>query len=141
MRENILKFWQEKGTRGIFTLPTNWGVTNAHDATIYMNELYNFYANNDEYGNEIMNNFLNSYPKFIKGKKDNKIASKSGWSGSSQHDIAIVFANNPYILVALSNRGDKEYQSYFDTVSNLTSKLHEEYWKYKMNQCNNIKQY
>lgn len=140
-RENILKFWQEKGTIGIFTLPTNWGVTNAHDAAIYMSELYSFYANNNEYGNEVMNNFLNSYPKFIKGKSEYKIASKSGWAGSSLHDIAIVFANNPYIIVALSNRGDKEYQTYFNTVSDLTIKLHEEYWKYKMDKCNNIKQY
>ncbi len=140
-RENMLKFWSEKGTTGIFTLQTNWGVTNAHDATIYMEELYRFYASNDEYGNALMNNFLNSYPKFIKGKNNWKVASKSGWAGTALHEVTIVFADNPYILVALSNLGDKEYQSYFDTVNELTYQLHEEYWKYKMEKCNNIKQY
>lgn len=60
---------------------------------------------------------------------------------SSLHDISIVFANNSYIVVALSNRGDKEYSSYFNTVNELTNKLHEEYWKYKIEQCNSIKQY
>ena len=140
-RENILKFWQAKGTNTIFTQNTNWGPTSAHDATIYMEELYKFYASNEEYGTPLMNNFLNSYPKFIKGKNNYKIASKSGWTGSSLHEISIVFANNPYIVVALSNRGDKEYESYFNTVNELTNRLHEEYWKYKIEQCNSIKQY
>lgn len=106
-----------------------------------MEELYKFYASNDEYGNALMTNFLNSYPKFIKGKNNYKIASKSGWAGSSLHDVSIVFADNPYIVVALSNRGDKEYENYFNKVNELTYNLHEEYWKYKMNKCKNIKQY
>ena len=140
-RENMLKFWQEKGTIGIFTQNTNWGVTNAHDATIYMEELYKFYTENEEYGTPLMNNFLNSYPKFIKGKNNYKVASKSGWAGSSLHDIAIIFADNPYIVVALSNLGDKEYQSYFNKVNDLSFKLHEEYWKYKVEKCKEIKMY
>ena len=140
-RTNILKFWQEKGTTAIFTQNTNWGPTNAHDATIYMEELYKFYAQNNEYGTELMNNFLNSYPKFIKGKNNYKVASKSGWSGSSLHEMTIVFAENPYIVIALSNLGDKEYQSYFDKINDLTYQLHKEYWKYKIEKCQNIKQY
>lgn len=141
-RENILKFWQDKGTTGIFTLPTNWGVTNAHDATIYMEELYKFYLSNDEYGKPLMNNFLKSYPKFIKGKNNYQIASKSGWAGSVLHEMTIVFADNPYIVIGLSNLGDKgNYQEYFDRVNDLAYTLHTEYWKDKISKCQNIKQY
>ena len=141
-RENILKFWQAKGTTGIFTLPTNWGVTNAHDATIYMEELYKFYLSDDKYGEAAMNNFLRSYPKFIKGKNNYEIASKSGWAGSVLHEMTIVFADNPYVVIGLSNLGDKgNYQQYFDRVNDLAYKLHTEYWKYKMSTCQNIKQY
>ena len=141
-RENILAFWRDKGTTAIFTLPTNWGVTNAHDATIYMEELYKFYISNDEYGGAVMKNFLNSYPKFIKGKNNYEVASKSGWAGSVLHEMSIVFSDNPYIVIGLSNLGDKgNYQEYFDKVNDLAYKLHTEYWKYKMNKCNNIKQY
>lgn len=139
-RENILKFWKKHDTDVIFTSNTNWGPTSAHDASIYMKELYSFYVSNDKYGDELMSNFLKTYPKFLNGK-GHKIASKSGWSGSSLHDVAIVFADNPYIVVALSNLGDKNYQSYFDKVSELAYNLHEEYWKYKMSLCNSIKQY
>ena len=88
-----------------------------------------------------MNNFLKSYPKFFKGKNNENIASKSGWSGSSLHEMSIIFTNNPYILIGLTNLGDKEYQSYFTTVNDLAYKLHTEYWKYKMNKCQDINQY
>ena len=141
-RENMLSFWKDKGTTAIFTANNNWGITNSHDATIYMEELYKFYLENEEYGQELMNNFLDSYPKFVKGKNDYKVASKSGWAGSAIHDVSIIFADNPYIVVALSNLGDTDYYtSYFNKVNDLAYKLHTEYWKYKINVCNNIEQY
>lgn len=141
-RKNMLNFWKEKGTTAIFTAGNNWGITNAHDASIYMEELYRFYLEDEKYGDELMNNFLSSYPKFIKGKNDYKIASKSGWAGTAIHDVSIIFADNPYIVVALSNLGATDYyMSYFNKVNDLSYKLHTEYWKYKMDMCGDISQY
>jgi len=141
-RENMLSFWKEKGTKTIFRSNTNWGSTSGYDAMIYMEELYKFYVNNSEYGDDVMKNFINSYPKFLKGKNDYKVASKSGWSGSALHDVSIIFADNPYIVVALSNLGDTGYYtSYFNTANDLAYRLHTEYWKYKMDMCNDIRQY
>ena len=141
-RVNMLNFWKEKGTEYIFTQNTNWGVLNAHDAVIYMEELYNFYLNNEEYGGAIMENFKNASPKFIKGKNNYPIANKSGWGNTSIHDVSIIFAENPYIVVALSTLGQTElYESYFKNVNDLAYELHTEYWKYKTEACNNIKQY
>ena len=142
VRENMLKFWQEHGTAAIFTNNSNWGVTCANDALIYMTELYNFYATNDTYGEAVMNNFLKASPKFIKGDGTKPVANKFGWSGTAIHDVSIVFADNPYITVALSNLGEtNEYTSYFNKANEFSQRLHNEYWKYKMNMCNNIKQY
>lgn len=141
-RKNIKNFWQGKGTSIILTGNDNWGLINAHDAMIYMKELYTFYVNNDEYGTELMDNFLNASTKFITSKNNYKVANKSGWSGFAQHDVSIIFAENPYIVVALSNLGyDNSYMSYFNKASELANNLHQEYWKYKMNMCSNIKQY
>ena len=141
-RKNIKNFWQGKGTSIILTGNDNWGLINAHDAMIYMKELYTFYVNNDEYGTELMDNFLNASTKFITSKNNYKVANKSGWSGFAQHDVSIIFAENPYIVVALSNLGyDNSYMSYFNKASELANNLHQEYWKYKMNMCGNIKQY
>ena len=141
-RNNILNFWREKGTKTIFSANTNWGPINAHDGAIYMEELYKFYTENDEYGKEVMTNFINAKPKFIKGKNNYKVANKSGWSGTAIHDVSIIFADNPYIVVVLSNLGQTDYyMSYFNKVNDLAYKLHTEYWKYKMDYCNEIKQY
>ncbi len=141
-RENMLNFWKEKGINAIFTANNNWGVTNAHDAVIYMSELYNFYIDNKEYGEEAMNNFLIANPKFIKGKNNYQVANKSGWSGTAIHDVSIVFANNPYIVVALSNLGETDYYpNYFYRANNYAYRLHTAYWKYKMDKCGKIIQY
>lgn len=141
-RVNMLNFWKEKGTEKIFTQNTNWGVLNAHDAIIYMEELYNFYLTNEEYGGAIMENFKNASPKFIKGKNDYPVANKSGWGNTSIHDVSIIFAENPYIIVALSTLGKTDiYRSYFENANNLAYELHTEYWKYKTESCSNIKQY
>ena len=136
------KFWKEKGTSAIFTANNNWGITNAHDAVIYMQELYKFYVNDKEYGEALMNNFLNARPKFITGNNNYLVANKSGWSGSAIHDVSIVFADNPYIVVALSNLGNTDYyMGYFNKANNFAYRLHTEYWKYKMDMCSNINQY
>ena len=141
-RKNMLVFWKELGTNAIFTQNSNWGVLNARDASIYMEELYRFYLEDEIYGQELMNNFLNAKTMFIKGKNDYKVAIKSGWSGTAIHDVSIVFADNPYIVVALSNLGETDYyMSYFNKVNDLAYKLHTEYWKYKMDMCNDITQY
>ncbi len=140
-RKNMLDFWSKLGTTSIFKEASNWGSTNAHDAVIYMSELYRFYAENEEYGNALMNNFMNAVPKFIKGKNGYTVANKSGWRGSVVHDASIIFADNPYIIVALSNMGNYDYSKYFDKVNDLAYKLHTEYWKYKMELCKGIKQY
>lgn len=141
-RSNMLLFWKDKGTKAIFTENSNWGVLNASDASIYMEELYNFYLNNNEYGLELLNNFFNAKTKFITSRNGYKVANKSGWSGSAIHDVAIVFADNPYIVVGLSNLGNTdEYGNYFNKVSDFAYRIHTEYWKYKMNMCSNIIQY
>ena len=135
-KNNMLNFWKDLGTNVIFTGSDNWGMINSHDATIYMSELYRFYLSNETYGTELMNNFINAKTKFISGKNNYIVANKTGWSGNSQHDVAIVFADNPYIVVALSNLGmNDNYMYYFNRVNDLSYKLHTEYWKYKMNEC------
>lgn len=140
-RQNMLEFWQNKGTTAIFTQNTNWGVLNAHDASIYMNELYRFYINDEKYGKELMANFLNATTKFLRSDNNYMIANKSGWSGSALHDVGIIFADNPYILIGLSNLGEGNYVTYFNKVNDFGDRLHTEYWKYKMELCNNITQY
>ncbi len=141
-RSNMLSFWQKKGTNAIFTMNTNWGLNSAHDALIYMQELYDFYLEDETYGGELMQNFLDTKTKFIAGVNGYPVANKGGWDGSVIHDASIVFAENPYIVAAFSNLyNTNDYDSYFQEVNQLAYSLHKAYWQYKTDLLNNIPQY
>ena len=141
-RENVLGFWTGLGTRQIFTLNTIWGVTSAKDASIYIEELYRFSKENEEYGNKLLEYFKKAEWKLITDKDgEYNTASKGGWSGKAIHDVAIVFEENPYILVVMSNMGEGGYMPLFKKTSEMIGLLHEEYWKLKVEMCSNIKLY
>lgn len=138
-RANMYNFWTEKGTNSIFKYYSNWGSTNANDATIYMKELYDYYNTDTELANELMKNFMSVTFKPLSGKNGSKnTANKSGWTGSVFHDAAIIFDDNPYILVVLSNTGVSGYTYLFDLTSNLVGQLHEQYWNLKYDMCSEI---
>ena len=141
-KDNIYNFWKELGTTNIFKYDTVWGITSAKDAAIYMQELYDFYIDNDTYGETLMKHFKNAQWKQI-SNKDRKYntANKGGWSEATFHDVAIVFEENPYILVILSNTGETDFNYLFKNTSQLVGEIHEKYWQQKMNECSRIVQY
>lgn len=141
-RENIYDFWQSKGAKNIFKHNTIWGYISANDALIYMKELYQFSRENEEYGTKLLEHFKKAKFKLITDKNgEYNTANKGGWSNESIHDIAIVFDQNPYILAVLTNMGNSNYMQFFNETSKKIGKLHEEYWKYKLDKCSNIKLY
>ena len=142
-QKDILDFWTNLGTEHIFTQSnTIWGNTSAKDASIYMKELYRFYKENDVYGSKLMEYFKDAEWKLVTNKNGEfNTASKGGWSGTAIHDATIVFDKNPYILVIMSHTGESDYNYLFKNTSEIVGKLHEEYWKYKVEICSNITQY
>ena len=132
----VSDYWKSKDTEVIFRTGHNpWGNNNPHDAIVYMKELYDFYMNDTKYGEEAMSDFLNAKKKFIKAPKGIKIANKAGWVRELQHDAAIVFTEQPYIVAAFSTLGSTYKGPYYTDISDLTYKLHTEYWNYKNNTC------
>ena len=103
-----------------------------------MEELYNYYIdNNYNYNDELINYFFNSWKVINIPDENTKIASKSGWSGTSLHDMALILDENPYTLVILTNRGYVEYQDFFNKASDLVYQFHNLYWEEKMKYCIN----
>ncbi len=128
---NMYNYWTNLGTTTIFKQNSAWGNINADDATIYMEELYNYYINENKYSEELLSYFDKSW-KIIGTPNNNiRIASKSGWSESSLHDTALIFDKNPYTLIILTQIGYTDYQKFFDKVSTLIYNFHKEYWKQK----------
>ena len=101
-----------------------------------MEELYNYYINENKYNEELLSYFDKSW-KIISTPNNNiRIANKTGWSGNYLHDTALIFDKNPYTLAILTQRGYTDYQSFFNKISTLIYEFHIEYWHQKENICN-----
>jgi len=133
--KNMYNYWHSLGTETIFNGNTAWGNINANDATIYMEELYNYYKNENKYSIELLSYFIKAWKIISTPDKNVTIANKTGWSNTALHDTALIFDENPYTLVILTNRGFIEYQSFFNKVSTLIYNFHKEYWKLKQQIC------
>ena len=64
--------------------------------------IYNYIESDAPHSNEFKRHLLNNQIPFI--VSDYPIASKTGWTSTVQHDMAIVYADSPYMLIILSSR-------------------------------------
>jgi len=74
----------------------------ASEAGLFALAIYNYIESESRYSEEMKTHLLDNYFPFI--VSDYPVASKSGWTPSVLHDMAIVYAPSPYILVILSQR-------------------------------------
>ncbi len=103
-------------------LITNSQIT-AKDAAIYMHAIYEFTENDEIYGKMLYDYmthtrnpmFYSSYP----------LIRKYGWADASFHDMAIVDAPHPYILILLTDHEDGTAGDFamFRNVANNVEKL------------------
>ena len=134
---NILNYWRQKGSTSLFENGNLYSNFNAIDGYIVMKELYNF-ANSNDYGKELLDFFKQAKPNFIVGNDGIEIAHKYGWGQSSLHDMAIIFDDNPYVLVVFSKRGKTSYSNFFKQVSQKIANIHMQYNEEKNNYCSNL---
>jgi len=76
----------------------------ADEAGFFMREIFTYIESDQRYSDEFRRNLLNNQHPFIVA--DYPVASKTGWHqdfGGAWHDMAIVYAPSPYILVILSS--------------------------------------
>lgn len=101
------------------------GQLTAKDAGIYAKSLYDFFETN-EYGPELKAIMMETGNKMI--ATDSPMARKYGWAENSFHDMAVVYAENPYVLVILTNHdtGKREDYELFGDISLTLEKLQQE---------------
>ncbi|MCL2841389.1 MAG: class A beta-lactamase-related serine hydrolase [Defluviitaleaceae bacterium] len=109
--------------------------TNAYDAGLWMQAIFNYIESNSLYGHyfkyDLMNTSQVSHPYFERWEgsygrggevnvsmiqADYPMARKYGWARNAFHDAAIVYAPSPYILVILSNM-DRGAHDLFEEIS------------------------
>jgi len=74
----------------------------AKEAGLFALAIYDYIESDSRYSEEMKTHLLNNQFPFI--VSDYPVASKSGWTSSVFHDLAIVYAPSSYILVILSER-------------------------------------
>ena len=85
----------------------------ANEAGLFAKEIYRYIESEGVYSDEFKEHLLNNQFPFI--VSDYPVASKTGWTRPiAWHDMAIVYAPSPYILVILSARNGWSYADYRD---------------------------
>lgn len=85
----------------------------AHDAGTLARAIFDYIESDGRYSEEFRRHLLNNQYPFI--VSDYPVASKTGWTRpTAWHDMAIVYAPSPYILVILSRRDGWSAQDYRD---------------------------
>lgn len=133
---NAREFWNKLDVNSIYKYDAMFSTITAIDGGKIMKYLYDFSLEDDVYGKEIMSYFTSALYNFIP-KDDLVMAHKSGWSGTSIHDMAIKFDDNPYILIVFSKRGEMEFESLFNFTSDKISSIHNLFWDANINYCIN----
>ncbi|MCL2563211.1 MAG: S-layer homology domain-containing protein [Oscillospiraceae bacterium] len=83
---------------------------NVDEAAIFAWAIYRYIESDAPHAAEFRRHLLNNQIPFI--VSDYPIASKTGWLSTARHDMAIVYADSPYILIVLSANPRASYATY-----------------------------
>ena len=132
---NVLKeYGKSLGAELTLSGVDNFGYINANDGYVYARNLYDFFRNNGDLGSELKSYFIESEQNDLK-LEGIDAATKYGEYSEFYHNIGIVFADNPYILVVLTREGKKNYESIIQDISSKIYELHQLYYANREKVC------
>ena len=97
------QFVRHIGANPAMTLNTISQNTSARDAGIWAQAVLTYIESDNQFGHYLLYDMQNTSVNFITA--DYAISSKYGWYHHNFHDLTIVHADSPYILIVLSNQG------------------------------------
>ena len=98
----------------------------ARDAGIWALEVFNYLESMGDYSQALRTDLMNTNMQLIQSAYP--IANKYGWYSGYFHDLAIVFADSPYILVILSDRPTASFEA-FRSISARVQDFHRTYFR------------
>lgn len=96
-------FVREIGANPSFIISKTEKNITARDAAIWAYAIYRYMESDGRYAHLLKEDLMNTAVRFIQA--DYPVAQKYGWYRQWFHDLAIVYADSPYILIILSNKG------------------------------------
>lgn len=94
----------------------------ARETGLYARNIYTYIEGDNKYSQKFKTDLMSTTNPMIKA--DYPIARKYGWANKSFHDMAIVYAPSPYILVIMSAR-DNGNSSDYKAFSDISIKIQE----------------
>lgn len=104
-----------------------FGIVNASDMLIYLKHSYDYFETNTKFSQELKNNMSNPSYKIIKSKNidNNLFVRKYGGFGIAFHEVGIVYDENPYVLIILTQKNElKDKEKYINKVARKINKTH-----------------
>lgn len=113
--DNYRRFVEEVGLnpRHVQNRPAVNTYMTAYEVGIIATAIFQYLESDGYYSNEFKNILLNNQFPFI--HSEYSVASKTGWTDyRAWHEMAIVYAESPYILVIMTARAGWTAQDYYD---------------------------
>lgn len=135
-KAKISEYGQSLGATNTLDTEDIYGNITPEDAIKYMQALNDFINNNGELGIELKTYFINAEQNDLALPEENiEAAHKYGEYSNSYHDIGIVYAEHPYLLVVLTEEGSKDFQSIVKDISKKIYELHKLYYSNREQIC------
>ncbi|MCL2841557.1 MAG: class A beta-lactamase-related serine hydrolase [Defluviitaleaceae bacterium] len=124
----FLEFVREIGVDESLVRNLTGANVTARDAGLWMHAVHAYLESDGAYTELFRSDLLNTNMTLVQANYP--VASKYGWAQPSFHEMAIVYADSPYILVILSNlyQGPVGGSSTFANISRRFETFHHEYF-------------
>jgi len=122
-----MEFVQEIGADESLVRNITGSNVTARDVGLWAQAIFEYISSDSEFASTFKYDLMNTRTQFIRANYP--LANKHGWATDSFHDVAIVYANSPYILVILSNMSaDGGARGTFGNISDRVQDFHRAYF-------------
>ena len=123
---DFLDFVREIGANENLVRNIRHSHTTARDAGIWALEIFHYLESMGNYSEALRTDMMNTNMQLIQSAYP--IANKYGWYNNFFNDLAIIYADSPYILVILSERPEASFGA-FRTISLGVQDFHRTYFR------------
>lgn len=120
--ENLRSYGRDLGASNFLTRSNSdyFGNTTVNDQIAIWKYLYRFINTNSK-GSELKKYFINSYCNYLLFDGIPTTMHKYGYYGDYFHDVGIVYADSPYLVVILTKHGNRSFKT---VVKDLSEKIY-----------------
>ena len=134
--DKLREYGYSLGAKNTLNTGDMFGNISTDDAIHYMQAIYEFINSNPELGNELKTYFINAEQNGLALPENNiEAAHKYGEYANTYNDIGIVYDKHPYILVVLTEEGEKDFKSITKDISKKIYELHKLYYSNRNEIC------